>query len=99
MSRHLRPRFGQMHMLVDMIDPSDRNEMVMLAFGQLCFVSLILSAPSRWSTLPTVFLSDEIPSMCSLIFDVSCMMDLFIFEFASVRRSRSAGVMLSVAAP
>ena len=65
--RHVRARLVQMHVLVDMIDPRQRYEMMMLPVGRTLFCQLDLSKPSRWSTLPTVFLSDEMTSICSLI--------------------------------
>jgi hypothetical protein len=47
--------------------------MMMLPVGRTLFDQFDLSEPSRWSTLPTVFLSDEMTSICSLICEVSAM--------------------------
>jgi hypothetical protein len=69
--RDVSTRLVQMNVLIDMIDPRDRDEVVMFAVGGLCLVSLILSGPSRWSTFPTVFRSEEMTSMCSRTCDAS----------------------------
>ena len=63
----------EVHMLVDAIDPGHRDEVMVLAVGRTLLVSLIWSVPSRRSTFPTVFRSDDITSICALISEVSAM--------------------------
>ena len=44
-------RLVEVDVLIDMVHPPHRNEVVFPS-GASLFVSLILSVPSRWSTLP-----------------------------------------------
>jgi hypothetical protein len=58
-------------MPVDVVDPSDRDKVMMVSIRGTLFGQLDLVGAVQMTTLPTVFLSDEMTSMCSLICVVS----------------------------
>jgi hypothetical protein len=53
MRRHIRARFIEVHMLIDMVDPGYRDEVMMLAIGRALFGQLDLVG-----TLEMIDLSD-----------------------------------------
>jgi hypothetical protein len=73
--RHVRARLVQMHVLVDMIDPRQRYEMMMLSVRRTLFGQLDLVGTFEMVDL-AFFLSDEMTSMRSLICEVSVMFHL-----------------------
>ena len=65
-----------MDVLVDIIDPRHRNKVMVLAVRRALAGELDLVGTFEMVDLPTVFLSDEMTSICSLICDVSAMSHL-----------------------